>query len=272
MSPSCRWRAPWVWRNNRHENFLEANNVADVAKVHPVHEEEERAPRVVEQPARGPRGFFQQRPYARWVLALAALVIVAGVVFVWHYYSVRESTDDAQIDGHIDPLSSRVSGTVLRVLHDDNEVVSAGELLVELDPKDYQVALQRAQAGVAEAQANYEKVESDLKRISTLVQHDEVSRQEYDTVVASEKSARATLDAARSTVAMSTSRVAQARAQAASSHTVPEQLRMSRARSGAASAEVEKARASVAQAQLNLQYSRVYAPVSGILGKRSVEY
>jgi len=296
---------------------LEANNVADVAKVHPVHEEEERAPRVVEQPARGPRGFFQQRPYARWVLALAALVIVAGVVFVWHYYSVRESTDDAQIDGHIDPLSSRVSGTVLRVLHDDNEVVSAGELLVELDPKDYQVALQRAQAEladaqanataaqtgiplttttssnqlaaadagviaaereveaanarVAEAQANYEKVESDLKRISTLVQHDEVSRQEYDTVVASEKSARATLDAARSTVAMSTSRVAQARAQAASSHTVPEQLRMSRARSGAASAEVEKARASVAQAQLNLQYSRVYAPVSGILGKRSVE-
>jgi len=271
----------------------------------------------MEQPARGPRGFFRQRPYASWVLALAALVIVAGMVFVWHYYSVRESTDDAQIDGHIDPLSARVSGTVLRVLHDDNEVVSAGELLVELDPKDYQVALQRAQAEladaqanataaqtgiplttttssnqlaaadagviaaereveaanarVAEAQANYEKVESDLKRISTLVQHDEVSRQEYDTMVASEKSARATLDAARSTVAMSTSRVAQARAQAASSHTVPEQLRMSRARSGAASAEVEKARASVAQAQLNLQYSRVYAPVSGILGKRSVE-
>jgi len=291
--------------------------VANVAKVPPVHEEEERAPRVVEQPARGPRGFFQQRPYAKWVLALAALMIVAGVVFVWHYYSVRESTDDAQIDGHIDPLSPRVSGTVLRVLHDDNEVVSAGELLVELDPKDYEVAVQRAQADladaeanstaahtgipltsttstnqlaaadagviaaereveaanarVAEAQANHDRIETDLKRITTLVQHDEVSRQEYDTAVAAEKSAKAALDAARSTAAMSTSRVAQARAQAESSHTVPEQIKMTRARAGAASAEVERARASLAQAQLNLQYTKIYAPVSGILSKRSVE-
>ncbi|HLY97801.1 MAG TPA: HlyD family secretion protein [Candidatus Angelobacter sp.] len=291
--------------------------MANVAKVPPVHEEEERAPRVVEQPARGPRGFFQQRPYAKWVLALAALMIVAGVVFVWHYYSVRESTDDAQIDGHIDPLSPRVSGTVLRVLHDDNEVVSAGELLVELDPKDYEVAVQRAQADladaeanstaahtgipltsttstnqlaaadagviaaereveaanarVAEAQANHDRIETDLKRITTLVQHDEVSRQEYDTAVAAEKSAKAALDAARSTAAMSTSRVAQARAQAESSHTVPEQIKMTRARAGAASAEVERARASLAQAQLNLQYTKIYAPVSGILSKRSVE-
>jgi membrane fusion protein (multidrug efflux system) len=296
---------------------LEANKVANVAKVPPIHEEEERPPRVVEQPARGPRGFFEQRPYAKWVLALAALAIVAGVAFVWHYYSARESTDDAQIDGHIDPLSPRVSGTVLRVLHDDNEVVSAGELLVELDPKDYEVALQRAQADladaeanstaahtgipltsttstsqlaaadagviaaereveaanarVAEAQANHDRIETDLKRISTLVQHDEVSRQEYDTAVAAEKSSKAALDAARSTAAMSTSRVAQARAQADSSHTVPEQIKMTRARAGAASAEVERARASLAQAQLNLQYTKIYAPVAGILSKRSVE-
>ena len=73
--------------------------------------------------------------------------------FIWHYYSVRESTDDAQIDGHINPISPRVTGTVLRVLHDDNELVEAGTLLVELDPRDYEVAVDRARADLANAQA-----------------------------------------------------------------------------------------------------------------------
>src|SRR5262249_11233344 len=81
------------------------------------------------------------------------LLLAAGI-FVWRYYAVRESTDDAQIDGHINPISSRVAGTVLRVLHDDNEVVEAGTLLVELDPKDYEVAADRARADLANAQAN----------------------------------------------------------------------------------------------------------------------
>ena len=79
---------------------------------------------------------------------------VIGGFFIWRYYSVRESTDDAQIDGHINPISPRITGTVLNVLHDDNEVVQAGTLLVELDPKDYQVAVDRARADLANAQAN----------------------------------------------------------------------------------------------------------------------
>jgi membrane fusion protein (multidrug efflux system) len=88
------------------------------------------------------------------VIALVALALIAGVLFVWHYYSVRESTDDAQIDGHIYPISARVSGTAIRVLHDDNDFVQKGELLVELDPKDYQVAVDRAKADLATAEAN----------------------------------------------------------------------------------------------------------------------
>ncbi|HEY2114026.1 MAG TPA: hypothetical protein VGJ51_03000, partial [Candidatus Angelobacter sp.] len=70
-------------------------------------------------------GFFRSHPRAKWiVVAVAILLLVAGA-FIWHYYSVRESTDDAQIDGHINPISPRVTGTVLNVLHDDNEVVQA---------------------------------------------------------------------------------------------------------------------------------------------------
>src|SRR5579872_7535235 len=84
---------------------------------------------------------------------LLALALVVGVIFIWHYYSLRESTDDAQIDGHIDPISARISGTALNVLHDENELVQAGTLLVELDPKDYQVAVERARADLADAEA-----------------------------------------------------------------------------------------------------------------------
>ena len=72
-------------------------------------------------------GFFREHPQAKWVVAAVVIVLLVGGAFIWHYYSVRESTDDAQIDGHINPISPRVTGTVLRVLHDDNELVEAGD-------------------------------------------------------------------------------------------------------------------------------------------------
>jgi len=86
-------------------------------------------------------GFFRSHPRAKWLIAAVVILLLIGGFFIWRYYSVRESTDDAQVDGHINPISPRVTGTVVNVLHDDNEVVQAGTLLVELDPKDYQVAL-----------------------------------------------------------------------------------------------------------------------------------
>ena len=69
-------------------------------------------------------GFFREHPQAKWIVAVVLVVLLVGGAFIWHYYSVRESTDDAQIDGHINPISPRVTGTVLRVLHDDNELVA----------------------------------------------------------------------------------------------------------------------------------------------------
>ncbi|HET6933408.1 MAG TPA: HlyD family secretion protein [Candidatus Angelobacter sp.] len=262
-------------------------------------------------------GFFREHPNAKWVIAVVALLIILGGIFVWHYYSVRESTDDAQVDGHIDPIGARVSGTVVRVLHDENEFVQAGTLLVQLDPRDYEVAVERAradlanaeanataanvgvplttttsssqlaaadaavrsadrevqaaQARVQEAQANYTKVSTDLKRMEQLVAKDEVSRQQYDAAVAAASAARATLDAANAAVASAESRAAQARAQAEAAHTVPEQIKVTRAKAGAASADVKRYQAALAMAELNLQYTKIYAPVSGVLSKRNVE-
>jgi membrane fusion protein, multidrug efflux system len=262
-------------------------------------------------------GFFRSHPQAKWIVAAVVILLLIGGIIVWRYYAVRESTDDAQIDGHINPISARVTGTVLRVLHDDNEVVQAGTLLVELDPKDYQVAVDRARADLANAQANavaanvgvpltqttsssqllaadagvkgaqrdiesaraklndaqamYAKTSADLKRMELLIAKDEISHQQYDAAVAANNSAKAQVDAATSAIAAAESRAAQSQAQAEAVRTVPEQLKVTRARAGAASAEVQRAISALAQAELNLQYTKIVAPVTGVLSKRSVE-
>jgi hypothetical protein len=86
--------------------------------------------------------------------AALALLLVFGAPGLWNYLQSYESTDDAQIDGHIDPLSSRIDGTVVAVHVEDDDRVSKGELLVEIDPRDCQVAVEQARAhlGVALAQ------------------------------------------------------------------------------------------------------------------------
>jgi membrane fusion protein (multidrug efflux system) len=104
-----------------------------------------------------------------------------------------------------------------------------------------------------------------------LVQKDEVSRQQYDAAVAAAGSSRASLDAAIASVASAESRAAQARAQADAAHTVPEQIKITQARAGAATAEAQKYQAVLDQSQLNLGYTKIVAPVTGILNKRSVE-
>jgi membrane fusion protein (multidrug efflux system) len=117
---------------------------------HPAAERDE----VEDSRARRARSYFQEHPAARWILLLVVIVIAAGAFIAWRYYSVRETTDDAQIDGHIVNVSSRVGGTVIKVNVDDNQFVNAGDIIVQLDPKDYQVALERAKAELADAVAN----------------------------------------------------------------------------------------------------------------------
>jgi membrane fusion protein (multidrug efflux system) len=86
------------------------------------------------------------------ILVVAVLVIVGGI-FLWRYLSSYESTDDAQVDVHLYPVSARVSGYVVRVNVDDNQWVEKGTVLVEIDPKDYEVAVAQAQANLANAEA-----------------------------------------------------------------------------------------------------------------------
>jgi hypothetical protein len=91
------------------------------------------------------------------ILLVALLLLAIGAVapFAWKYFQSYESTDDAQIDGHIDPLSSRIDGTVVGVHAEDDDRVKNGELLVEIDPRDYEVAFEQARARLKLARAQW---------------------------------------------------------------------------------------------------------------------
>ncbi len=126
-------------------------------------EQDQEQDRRVEEPREG--GREERRPEERRmnpgrkrtirfiILAFLVVALIAAIP-IYAYYSVRESTDDAQVDGHIVPISPRISGTILEVLVNDNEPVRAGQELVKLDPADYQVAYEQAKAQVDNAAAS----------------------------------------------------------------------------------------------------------------------
>jgi len=141
--------------------------VPDVKNARPENEVSDpdvHGPWPEEEQVKAPKGrsYFKEHPALRIALIAGVLLIVIAGIFVWRYYAVRESTDDAQIDGHITPISSRVSGTVTALFFNDNQLVKAGDTIVQLDPNDYQVALDRAKADLADAQATAQAAETGI--------------------------------------------------------------------------------------------------------------
>lgn len=270
----------------------------------------------------------KKKSVVRRIVVAAVIVLAVAAFFVWRYLNSYESTDDAQVDGHINNVSARVSGYVQKVNIDDNQYVDKGAVLAQIDPRDYQVALERAkaeladaeataramnlnipietigtttqvstseadleaaQAGVAAAQqqldsaraqlqqaeANNARAQADVVRYSTLLAKDEVSQQVYDQANAAAKANAAAVQAARAAVAAAEQQVAQAKsrvntAQAALqySHTGPQQVAATQARARAAIAAVQQKRAALDEAQLDLDYCTVTAPVAGVVNKR----
>jgi membrane fusion protein, multidrug efflux system len=287
-----------------------------------------------------------RRTLVRAIVFLIVLAAVAaGSFYAWRYFSAYESTDDAQIDGHINAISARINGYVLDVPVDNERYVKAGDVLARIDPKDYSVALANAQADLAaaeaaslssrtdvpitstttssqlknarsgradtdaallgaqrqlsaaqarldtaeaqvrEAQSTYKNTADDVARYKLLIAKDEISQQRYDTAVSISDTAKATVDArqaavaeaqqnvrvAQSAIDQANARIVQADASIESALTAPQQVAVSQARAKSAEAIVAQRRALVEQAQLNLSYCTIVAPVSGIVEKKSVE-
>jgi membrane fusion protein (multidrug efflux system) len=282
----------------------------------------------------------------KWALALIVLAAlgVTGYNF-WERLSRVESTDDAQIDGTIVPISSRIAGYVTVVNVGDEQLVKSGEVLVKLDPKDYEVAVARAQANLADseaalqgardtvpvasistssaldkarsgradaavavswaeqqlgaararlgvaqanvrvAEANQSKAAQDVARYKTLVDKDEISKQTFDQAVAAAEVARATVDAqqaavteaqqnisaAEKSVDQARAKVQQADAEVQGATVGPEQVKAAEAGVAVAAAQIAQRKAELDQAQLNLSYTTILAPVSGVVGRKAVE-
>ena len=112
-------------------------------------------------------GILRRSGRARAGLAAAVVIFVLAVLLAWHHFSGRESTDDAQIDAHVNPVAARVGGTVQAVLVADNQKVEQGTLLARIDPRDYEVALARAEADLAENEATAHAARTTVPLTST---------------------------------------------------------------------------------------------------------
>jgi len=118
--------------------------------------------------SRGPLAWLRGGgPARKALLVVAGAVVLVVALLVWRYYAVRESTDDAQIEAHVSPVSARVGGTVLEVLVKDNERVEKGALLARIDPRDLRVALARAEADLAENEATARAARATVPLTST---------------------------------------------------------------------------------------------------------
>jgi membrane fusion protein (multidrug efflux system) len=110
----------------------------------------------------------KRRRAARYLVIVAVVVVLAaGGYYLWKYLNTYETTDDAQIDGHINAISGRISGNVMEVRAEDEQIVNAGDVLVRLDPRDYEVALAKAQADLGDAEAALESSRIDIPITST---------------------------------------------------------------------------------------------------------
>jgi membrane fusion protein (multidrug efflux system) len=283
--------------------------------------------------------------WGRWLLALLLLgAVIAGYGY-WKRSQGWETTDDAQIDGRIYPVSPKVGGTIVKLNVQDNQTVEAGAVLAEIDPRDFRVAADQAKADLAEAEAeaaasrtdvpivaanstnqylsaqaaaeearanvsaaekqvdaaqarlqtaeavlrqakaNSDRASRDLERFRTLIAKDDISRQQFDSASAAADAARAQVEAneaqveeARQAVQVARDRVAQQRAQLARAesdvrrlNTATQQVSVSEARSRSAAAKVLSKRADLEQAELNLEYTVIRAPVRGVISQRNVE-
>jgi membrane fusion protein (multidrug efflux system) len=270
-------------------------------------------------------------PGFRIAIIIGVVILLVVGFFVYRYVTSYESTDDAEVDGHINSISTRISGHVIKLNIQDNQYVQAGSVLVEIDPADYQVAYERAKAdfddaqaaaaaagvnvpitsvnttsqvsateadvassraGIAGARQQYEaakaqfaqalandvKAQNDLGRYKQLVDKQEISQQQYDQAVAASRAsaaavdaARATADAAQQQVTQAQGKLVQAEANLSSARTAPRQMEITRSRAASALAEAQLKKAELDQAQLNLQYTKVTAPVAGVVSDRTVE-
>src|SRR5208282_168582 len=231
-----------------------------------------------------------KRIFTTFIIALVfAFAVIAGLVYMVNS-AAYQSTDDAFIDGHIVPVSAQVAGRVQSVYIDDNQSVNKTDLVVELDPRDFDAAARQKAAALASSQAQAaaaqaalqvaiahvkteeatvesdqataaaDAAQNDFKRYEELFRTKVVSPQDVDQYRATAKSAQATLNAAEKKVASDEALVSEAKAQVDAYAGLVQSV----------NAQIHESDANLATANLNQSYTRILAPESGWVTEKSV--
>jgi membrane fusion protein (multidrug efflux system) len=228
-------------------------------------------------PTRTP--FYRTTPFMIF-FAVVCLLLIGGFIY-WLHARNFETTDDAFIDGHVIPISPQISALVSAVHVDDNQSVHKGDLLVELDPTDYQAALAQAQGAEAAAKGKVEQAKASITASQSAVSQAQAqldaaqvnldisnrdlaryqglderakSQQQLDTTEAAQKTAAAQVQQAKAQLATSQSQVSSAQAAVV-----------------AAQGDEQKAQADTNRAKINLGYCRIVAPSDGRITNKSVD-
>lgn len=305
------------------------------------------APVAAAPPTPAPTPSWRERIRNLSPLAAGAILAVPVLIAVaWYVFSGRVTTDDAQVDCHITAIAPQVPGYVVELLINDNTPVKEGDLLVQIDPREYQAEVEQAKANLdfAEAQANSaklqirltretttngtngasaqkqsdaadynmsqaqleqsatanlqvaeanvaarratnERAQSDLRRYTPLLGTDDVSKFQFDAVDAAARVAKSELEAAQQqlTAAQQAVEIARANARSAEARFLRSQSQLletkaqeqrvpiAEATYKSALAAVGRARATLEQAELNLAYTHITAPITGQVTQKSVD-
>jgi len=185
-----------------------------------------------------------------------------------NYLDSYQAADDAQVDGYLDPISSRINRTINAVYVDDNQSVKAGQLLIQLDPNDYQVALEQARAQLAQAEADLNSARQQYVSAVATVRQDEAQNylaqrnaQRYSELIKQEVVSQSEFDQYDATARAQDATVRRDQAAAASAQRTI----------ASKEAQVKQAQANLDQAGLNVSYTRIIAPADGIVGNRSAQ-
>jgi membrane fusion protein (multidrug efflux system) len=278
------------------------------------------------------RVWVREHPGYTILIAVGVVLLIIGTILLVHYLDSYVDTDDAFIDGHTDPISARINGIVAKVYVEDTYRVRKGQLLVELDARDNQVAKEQANANYAQAQAStraqapnvpitatdqstrvvnedfnvvsaranvaaaeerHRSALADLRqseateanaareeeRYRQLVVKEEVSREQYDQRVTQERidaavvaSRRETSEAAAKSVTQAEAQLGQAEQQARQARQdLPQQIAMQKEQLAQRRASELAAKAQMDQSELNLEYTKIYAPEDGVIGDKQVQ-